>query len=393
MIFLFRKLWPGTIFILLVFRPVIIKGEEWSLAPVGTAEIFFNDNYQLETTPHRSEWGSILKPEASFMMDSENFNLSGKVKGQFTHLYMDSSLDTAEHDLTLSTTWEPTEMTDLTLSETNLTDSTLESELAETGILVLWTQRYLNTASLQYSEKLNEKVSLNEQYSYTNVYYAGNNLGLNNYVVHTVDSSIQDDLSDRLTLFADINYSYSQIQGFITIARDKGITGGSKFQFSESLKGSFSAGAHWTDTSADYFGENLKNAGSGWTLDGKLESEFQPGHALLELTRNIQISGLGSIVLVDQISMEYDRPLSERLTLSANGQISTTGPIDNSLYFPKSELLRLEGKLSWQASTDTSLSLDYNFLRVSTEGVPQAPASNAVYLMATWQPAKLSVSR
>jgi hypothetical protein len=391
--FLFRTILPGIGLFLLILWPIAASGAEWSFTPLVSEELYYNDNYQLSAGSNQSEWGHIFLPEASFAMESERWNLSGTGRAALTRFFKESALNTDEHDLTLSVSLKFTEKSLIHFTEINQVDSTLESELIQTGLLSVWTERNLNTFSIGIDQKMSERMSLNHQYAFTKVSYAGNNLGLNDYYAHSFATTLQDELSERIKLFADAHFSYSQIDGFVTIARDEGVSAGSKYRFSETVNGSLTAGSHWTDSSVSYFGEALESRATGWNLESQLNKEFESGHAMIGITRNIQVSGTGSIVQIDRVSSAYDQRLSERLLLSFNGALSSSQPFSNSLFSPRSNDYRVEGKILWQAGNEVSMTLDYGYLKVDTEGISSTPQSNSAYLMVTWQPNKQSVSR
>lgn len=379
--------------VIFLLRPAMLKGAEWSFTPLASLEGLYNDNYQLVSLPHHTEWAAMFLPEVLFSMENEKWNISGKGHWSFNRFFQDPELNADEHDLSLSTSLNMSEKRMIHFSESNQVDTTLESELNQTGLFVVWTERYLNTISLGYEEKINERLNLNHQYIFTDVSYAGNNFGLNDYFVHSFSSSLQEDWNERMKLFSNGYFSYSQIEGFLTIARDIGFSGGSKFQYSEAIKGSLSAGGHWTDTSISFIGETLQNRGSGWTLAGQIEKEFESGHAVLDLTQDIQVSGAGTIIQVDRASAGFDQNISERLSLSLNAALSLSQPFANPLFFPRSEYRRYEGKIIWKATNEIDLTLEYSYIRVATERVPASPEANSAYLLATWHPLKKSISR
>jgi hypothetical protein len=379
--------------IIVLLRPMIIKGAEWAFTPLASVEGFFNDNYQLTSAPHQSQWGDILLPEGSFSMENEKWNIAGKGHWAFYHLFEDTALDTEEHDLSLTTSLNITEKNQVHFSEISQVDSTSGSELNQTGYFLVWTQRYLNTVSMDYPETINDRLNFDHIYSYTKVAYGGNNLGLNNYFVHSFSTSLQDDWNERLKLISNAHFSYDQIEGISAISRDIGFSEGSKYRFSETFKGSLSAGAHWAETEISVYGVTLPTVAEGWTFDGQIEKEFESRHMSLELNRDVQVSGLGTIVQVNHGSVGYDQKISERLSFSLNADLFISEPFANSLFFPDSEYSRYLGKIIWQVSNEIDMILEYSYIKVATEGVSATPAANSAFVLATWHPFKNSISR
>lgn len=383
----------GMMIAFVLLQPALLKGAEWSFTPLVTVESFMNDNYQLTSGPHQTDWGALFLPEGSFTMENENWNITGKGHGSFYRLFTDTALDTDEHDLALAVALNLSEMETVHFSEVSQVDSTLGSELNQTGLFLVWTERNLNSISAENETRVNERVNLNNQYSYTRVTYAGNYTGLNNYTTHSLSSSLLDDWNERMKLIMTLYFSYNQTEGFETIARDIGISAGPKYRFSETVKGSLSAGGHTTETVVSLFGTTLENRATGWTLDGQVEKDFQPGHAVLELARDIQMSGMESMVQVDRATASYDHPLSERLSLSLNAAVSRSQPFANSVFFPKSDYYRYDGKITWQALEEVDLALEYSYMRVDTEGSLLSSVANSAFFLATWHPFKKSISR
>jgi hypothetical protein len=392
--FVFRSVSRGlAILFFLLSAGKAVEAEEWSFTPLASAELFYNDNYQLSSSPHRTEWGLMLLPEGSFSMENDRFRVTGKGHWSLSRFFDDSALDTDEHDLMLTTSTELTENSRANFSEVNQMDSTLESELRQTGLLVSFAERHLNTISAGFGNRINEKLSLNLDYSNTQVAYAGNHIGLDDYRVHSVTASLKKLWNERADLFLNGHYSYSQMEGILTVARDTGFTGGGNYQFSEMIRGTFSAGMHWSDNDISFSNEAFHNRASGATLDAQLERDLESGHAVLDLTRDTQISGSGTIQEVDRASVGFDQNLSERVSLSVNGAISLSQPFADARFSPQSEYQRYEGKLVWQASHEISVTLEYSYTKAGTEGLPDTAVSNSAYLMATWQFLKRSISR
>src|SRR5437667_1183076 len=142
------------------------RAAEWSMEPSVALRTEYNDNIQLTGASHPSVWGAILSPDVKFSGETETLKVTGGLRVNFNRYFGEQGLDTTDHIASLRSSYK-SERDILGLNIESVRDSTLVSELAETGLVVARRQRNRLTANPTWSKYLTERTAITASYGYS----------------------------------------------------------------------------------------------------------------------------------------------------------------------------------------------------------------------------------
>src|SRR5438105_8907936 len=112
----------------------LCRAAEWSMEPSVGLRAEHNDNIQFTSAPHPSVWGTILSPDVKFSGQTETLTVTGGLRLNFNRYFGEHGLDSTDHILSLRSSYKA-ERNILGLNIDSIRDSTLVSELNETGLV------------------------------------------------------------------------------------------------------------------------------------------------------------------------------------------------------------------------------------------------------------------
>jgi hypothetical protein len=181
-----------------------VRAAEWSIAPTFTLGVNDNSNFALSSpaTPAENSW---LFSNVQFQRATETTQLS--ITPQFEWQHFDTKYfgNIASRDLSGAFVWTQ-ERGSLNLTASRFDDSTLTTELTETGIASSDLNRLTEQASVTWTYALSQLRAFVLQASYIDVSYYGRASGfyslLEGYKYPTASAGEQFVLSERTTLTA-----------------------------------------------------------------------------------------------------------------------------------------------------------------------------------------------
>ena len=147
---------------------------EWSMESSVALRTEYDDNIELTAGSHPTVWGILLAPEIKFSGATETLNVTGGLRASVNRYFGESGLDDIDHALTLRSSYKA-ERDVFGLDIDSVRDSTLVSELLETGVVQARRLRDRLAANPSWRRHLTEAMALTASYSYTDVRYADTN--------------------------------------------------------------------------------------------------------------------------------------------------------------------------------------------------------------------------
>ena len=389
------------------------RAAEWSAEPSVALRADYNDNINLTSAPHPGVWGIKLSPDVKFSGETETLKVTGGLNVRINRYFGEDGLDTIDHTLSLRSDYKA-ERDLVGLKIDSIRDSTLVSELATTGAVQARRQRSLLTANPTWSRALTEATSLRASYSYTDVHYdesAGT--GLINYGDQSASVGIESKLDERNVVNVTAYYDRYETNPAESRASTYGVQGGYDHDFSETLHGSFVVGLRRTQStiSSDalvcdgpiILGFCLgtitevtsvqKETSSGYTLNASLAKRWETDTVSGQLSREINPSGVGSLIQTDRIQMiwtkEWSPTLSSNISAAAYRSRYIGGVVTNS----NTRYYTVEPRLTWRLAEGWALDAGYSYARQNYETVPVKATANVVYVNLNYAWPKISVSR
>lgn len=294
-------------------------------------------------------------------------------------------------------------------------DSTLQSELATTGIAVARRARSQIefVPTIQYS--IDETTALRLDYHLTNVRYKDSGkVGLIDYAVQSASMAVRRQLTERLTVGGkgSVRHYRNSTDTLTSTSRSASVS--ADYSATERLKLSFELGAQWTaiqqrsnvlecrvaGVASNVFlclqglGEILPVEVTASTRDLNYALNFSadyafPGGALtLAAGRTVNPSGGNAIVRTDRMWLNYQYQWDETLTMNASLSKLRSHYLNGS--GSDVDYLRMGAGLNWRLDPDWALSLEAGRIRQKTEGKPEAAEAteiriNTSYVWRGWR--------
>ena len=367
----------------------------------------YNDNILLTTLPHNAVWGTILTPSLTLSRSSEVSQTSASARLNFNRYAGESGLDRNDQYFALSSNYK-TER-DIWAGDASYTrDSTLTSELNQTGIVQARTQRNLLTLAPSWTRMLSERNSLKLGYEYDQASYDGSSVGLINYSNQSAQASWLYQLSESDLVNMTASYSRFQTADGNHKADTAGIQGGLTHSFSETLKGSVLMGLNRThsiiNSPAQVLvigpfilhlpAQTVSSTDVVPVLNATLEKQFETTTVNVSASRTLNPTGNGVLAETDRLGLGVSRKFSETLSGSVNGSAYRSRYIGNAaVASANSRYYELALNLNWHMNERWVLDSGYRYARVEYQASSVVPVSNMVYASVRYDWPKISASR
>lgn len=387
-----RKTFSLFFFLIFALLPVS-EAAEWSVESTTDAREEVDDNLELTPAPHSTVRQTVFAPSVDFGGELENLALHGGAGLALHRFDGESGLDSDDLNFNLTTRIDASERTTWTVAGGYLVDSTLESELTNTGIVLQRTQRNNSVLTIGWKERMFENTMLNASYQAASTAYMNAPYGLFNNHVDSGSAGFTHEINEKKQVNGTLSYSVYRIPDQNYLTWDAGIQIGGAASFSERFRGSLSGGIHQSGSTVGIPGGSLQTLDSGWVFDSGLDYQIDRGALHGGYSRSIQISGEGSLVQVDHLAGSLTRSMTERSSATLGADLYQTLPLREDFYFLKSHYGQIRGGWNWQWTEHWELGAGYAWSAQKTALTPQIIASNAVYVTIVWNMPKWAFSR
>ncbi|MHB8471243.1 MAG: hypothetical protein ACYDC8_00050 [Gammaproteobacteria bacterium] len=406
-----KSLAPGCLVgLLCALSSPVSMAIEWSAEPAVELTTEYNDNINYVTGPHKAVVGYALTPQLTLKSTAELWSLSGLAKISRYDYPSNNALSHTDHFLDFAYQRQ-NELNQWSLGVNLDRDSTLQSELAGTGLLIARAQRTSNSVAPSWTRNLTERDSLTAGYVYNEVTY-GETRGaaLTDYRVKDPSLTWGHVLSEKAQVNLTLDYSDFETTNPISLAqpryhyKTKSAQVVYQRSFTDSLKASFAAGLRRTDNTIDgsqcapgfpppfcfVIPATTSIRTSGSLFSATLQKNYENSSLSGSLSRSLQPTGTQGLVQTDHLSIGYNSTLTERLkstlsvslynTRSENSLSNSTAnryySLTPALKWRMTEWWTIGGTYSYAVSQPTSgasarqnalyLTLDYTWPRISS---------------------------
>lgn len=356
------------------------QGAEYALEPSISMRGEYSDNIRLTTAPHQSVWGASLQPRLTGRYATDTTELSGTGGLNLRRYSRESELNAT--DVLLNLRGAQRYLTGrVGLGVDYVRDSTLVSELEETGLVLTRKQRDRFNLRPDWTWQITRRTALSLGYQYTDVSYEDvGQAGLVDYHSHTFSSALRHDLSPRDQVSGTLAHQQYRPSG---TARDVDVTtllAGYSHLFSATLRGSASIGLADINSRGSPAGDTRSNRVLGSLT---LENQLQAGQIAARLGREVGPTGLGGIVEIDRAAIEWFDRFTQTLSFRIAGATYRTRFLDQQ-QVGGSKYYQVEPRLTWQATRDWALEAGYRHQWRKRESDPMSADANTVYVSAIY---------
>ncbi|MEE9493407.1 MAG: hypothetical protein V3W04_08530, partial [Gammaproteobacteria bacterium] len=379
------------------------QAAEWRIDPSIRLRTGYNDNITLTSGDNEAASSEItLKPSVKFSRNTANSSLSGTVGLNLRRFPDESGLDDDNANLRLSAT-KSLEHHDFGLDVDFIKDTTLDTELDETGLVFGRTDRTRQSLRPNWSWRFSERTNASLSYTYNDVDYDDNNNGYVDYLSHSGQLSLNRSLNERAIGSLIVSQTLTDSDNDV-LSRVTNLQAGVRYQFSESVSGTLFAGARRTTTkfSRVFFVSNTipipvttKVDDDGTVFSGSLTKKTERGSHGITLSRDVSSSVSGRLIEVTRAGLSNDYRFSERLrgTLGVNFYNSKSTSDASTINNLDREYYTISPGLHWKLSQFWAASVDYRYKKQINEGNSNDAVQNAFYLNLTYNWPRFAWSR
>lgn len=392
-----------------VASPAPASAAEWQVQPTARLSIGYNDNLRLATGNKISTAEVSFSPSATFRVLTPSSGASGLIGFDFRRFDEDSNL--SEDNLKLQVdAFRQTERSRFDLNLGAVRDSTLDTQLEETGIAFDRIQREKIAISPGWNHSLDERTSISASYSYSDVQYENTDqAGFFDYKQQSTQLSLTRVLTPRTSASLTLTGSRSSNDNEVE-SENLNAQAGLSYAINETLSASLAAGARRTsvDITRDTFifirsGNNVidivpstdkqSSSDTGLTFSASISKSFLRGDTLLSASRDVSNDINGQPFEVTRLtsvsSYRLNETLSFRLSLDFfNSQ--STNPIGTAL---DRKFYRAQPEINWALDREWSLSAYYAYRLQAFNDISDDAVQNTIYFTLAYNWPRLSRSR
>lgn len=371
--------------------PTSAQAAEYSLLPSITMRGEYSDNIRLTTAPHDSVWGVGLQPRLGAKYATETTELSGTGGLNIKGYTQESDLNAV--DLLVKLSGRQSYATgQVGFGVDYVRDSTLASELEQTGLVLTRKQRDSLNLRPDWTWQITQRTGLTLGYQYTDVSYQdAQSAGLVNYRNHTFSSALRYEISPRSDVIGTLAYQQYEPSGSTAKVDTTSLLVRYSQRFSETLRGSAGIGLASTSSRGFPSGDTQSDRVLGHL---GLERQFENGQVAVHFSRDVGPSGSGGLTQTDRAALEWLGKLRETLSLRVAGAAYHTRFIDQQQNGQNgSKYYQVEPRLTWQATSDWGLEAGYRYQWRKNEFETSSADANTLYLNAIYNWPKQAISR
>ena len=352
-------------------------GNELSLTSDLVLQEEYDDNVLLSQTVKEQSWITSLAPNVQARYGDERTSVTAGAWWEGRAYWSDSNLNTVTQRYTVSGERRAERMTG-GASGTVIYDTTLDSELQQTGIVLERNARLSGTGEVSVGYALTEQTQTTLTNRYTNTKYASTQL--TDYVEDEVRWETRHVMSETghtlggtaagSFVAASPAYRSQEWSASVYFAN----------AFSERLQASLSAGFRWTRVESG--SPTSATTDTGLVFDASLTRHWETSSLVLELSSETNPSGAGLLLNTTHGSLRGRYAVTDQatLTLNADGYVNTVVAVQGAN--GNSTFVSIEPGVEWRLAEHLVVGGTYANLRQHIHQVIGTSEVNANRVMA-----------
>ena len=340
----------------------------------------YNDNFRLTAAPHKSVFATTVSPAARFTYATDTLSASGRAQINFNRYRGDSQLN--GNDILLDGTFKKTFPLDqLSLLTSYVRDSTLASELAQTGLVQANRQRTRFNLNPEWTGTISPRASWALGYDFSDVTYQdSSNTDLIDYRVNKAYTSFNYRLTERTKAFANGGINQLKFDRQNSKARTTSALIGLEHNFSEVWRSEISAGVRRAKLPSSN-GDSNKN---GWLAQGTLERRFETAALRVTAGRDLNPTGLGQLTQTDKLSVGWSDKITPTVTYDVSGAAYRNAFISNATGTNNDRYYRLDAHVGYALTEDWFVDGGLAYAQINPD-VGSSARSRSVFISARYE--------
>ena len=395
--------------LLLAASAASVDAAEWKIDPTIAFRTGYNDNILLSIDDEVSSAEARLSPSAVFSVATPSSGISGDLRFDFRRFEDDSNLDDNNVRF-LTSSYHRMARSKLGLDLSFIKDTTLDSQLENTGLVFERTTRHAVNAGPNWTYSLDERTQARFGYTYSDVRYNDTGeTGFVDYHVNRGQALLRRVLNARTE--SSITLSHSQTSNDNQVdSKNTNLQAGGSYRFSETLSASLFAGVRRTEVdfsqsslipifSGDIIigfiplTEDISRSDWGYTFSGSLSKDFLRGQTGLSTSRDISNDINGIPIEVTRVRWNNLYRFSEILSGNLNLEYYKSETNNNARNNLNRDYYQVEPRFNWDFQQFWRISGSYRYRKQTFDNTGDDATQNAAYLTLTYRWPRIAISR
>ena len=286
-------------------------GAELSVTPRLDLTQEYNDNILFSETNKVKDNVTHITPELHAAIASETYSITGGGFVRVWEYWEETDLDTVDRSADLSITVKAAPRLDGRMSGSYLKDTTLESEIEATGLVLSRTDRRRRGGGAGLSYSLDERTRVDFDFTHTDVDY--DDPGLGDYTANVfrlqVPHATRDERGTTTVAFYLADYRFDPNE-----YEDYGVTLGYRYHFTEQWTIDLTGGARCTWSRIQTPGGSMEEKDWGGLANIALTWHSEKDSMTTGYVRGLTPSGRGEPIDTNRVYITALHHFSERVT-------------------------------------------------------------------------------
>lgn len=372
------------------------QAAEWWLEPMVRGRTFYDDNFRLRTENEEAVWSVLVEPRIAGGRRIERAGISFDAGAQFRRYPGDSELDSNDQDVRLNTYYF-SERNRFDLGLDVVRDTTLTSEIEETGLVQEQRRRTEVSLSPSWVRTLTERDSLQVSYLGQSVQYDAAPTEFIDYQYHSLTGTWLRRLDEKNELNLSAFLSRYEADNDRATIDTVGVQGGIDHEFSQTLSGTLLAGVRRSDSESllnlGLFQIRTEDESTGGLFLAGLEKTFERGSVEASLTRSITPGSFGAVYQSDRLLLNAQRPLDSRRRISVRVSALRYEAVQGSNASRDRTAFRVRPEFHWKLSRELWASASFQYRWQEFENADEAASSSRIEMTLEYRWPRVAWSR
>jgi len=367
-----------------LLAPCAASAGQWYLAPYASGATRYDDNIQLLRDDAEDSFGILWAAGARLGVRGERGAAVLDARSEVTEYPVGDDLETRNQFFELDAHHD-TELSRWQLEARFVRDTTLTSEVEDTGLLAGQRRREFGRINPSWSRRLGERTHLTFAYDLEDATFAGADpSGPLDHRYHLASTRIDHALDARQSVFAQLFGSRYQAPDLDVETDTVGLRLGARRRVLESLEATAFLGARRSDSSFRSGRTSRDDDTVGVLAGASLLYKGERDVVDASYERDLFPSSGGQVQESDRVIVRWRRDLSPRLQFLLVGRLIVNDSDPGPRIRPERYLVSVEPQLRWRLTEALALEASYRYRRQHRDGRGSAD-SNAVVLYATYR--------
>lgn len=387
----------SLLFILFYWPCMALAGKVTVVPSIGLRGEY-NDNVVFESDDEEDDFAAILEPSVSLDYRSERLQLKSMARAAIWRYASEKYLDTENYFFTVGGSCNPHERLETRAHASYIRDTTLESELEETGLVVSRQERDRYRGSWGMTWQLTERTDVGCDFTHAKTEY---DRALLDYETNTLSFDINRRMNDSGDVLTIRPY-YENYKSDASKVDNYGLSLGWAHQFSETLGLTAFAGVRYTEIEYKLVRVEIaydpdphlvfteveeKDDNWNWVADISLKKTWETFTIHGGYQQHLRYSSEGDPLDVYKIYAEYEQKITPRLDFSFLASASMTKS-EGRFEQEDSKFVSLGTSLDYRLTENHLLRAGYSYNWYRDETVPggsQTYDRNRVWIAAVFK--------